>query len=82
VHVIGATSDQAFACPVSPLGSSLGLTVSTSRDCQELIGGLYPSVGAGFLTPFDLLRIDVARGLRNGRWTFSIDVSRQFWSVL
>jgi GGDEF domain-containing protein len=43
---------------------------------------LYPSVGAGFLTPFDLLRIDVARGLRTGRWTFSIDVSRQFWSVL
>jgi GGDEF domain-containing protein len=43
---------------------------------------LYPSVGAGFLTPFDLLRMDVARGLRNGRWTFSIDVSRQFWSVL
>jgi len=43
---------------------------------------LYPSVGAGFLTPFDLLRIDVARGLRNGRWTFSIDVTRQFWSVL
>jgi hypothetical protein len=49
---------------------------------QALIGGLYPSVGAGFLTPFELLRIDVARGLRNGRWTFSIDVSRQFWSVL
>jgi hypothetical protein len=44
--------------------------------------GFYPSVGAGYLTPFDLLRIDVARGLRNGRWTFSIDVSRQFWSVL
>jgi hypothetical protein len=46
------------------------------------VGGLYPSVGAGFLTPFDLLRLDVARGLRNGRWTFSIDVSRQFWSIL
>jgi outer membrane translocation and assembly module TamA len=39
-------------------------------------------VGAGFLTPFELLRIDVARGLRHGRWMFSIDVSRQFWSVL
>jgi hypothetical protein len=48
----------------------------------EFVGGLYPSVGAGFLTPFDLLRVDVARGLRNGRWTFSFDVSRQFWSVL
>ena len=47
-----------------------------------LIGGLYPSLGAGYLMPFDLLRIDVARGLRDGRWTFSIDVSRQFWSIL
>lgn len=45
--------------------------------------GFYPSVGAGYLTPFELLRIDVARGLaRGGRWTFSIDVSREFWSIL
>ena len=26
--------------------------------------------------------LDVARGLRNGRWTFSVDVGRDFWSVL
>jgi hypothetical protein len=31
---------------------------------------------------FDVLRFDVARGLRNGRWTFSVDVGRDFWSVL
>jgi outer membrane translocation and assembly module TamA len=43
---------------------------------------LYPSIGAGYLTPFNLLRLDVARGLRNGRWTFSVDVSKEFWSVL
>jgi hypothetical protein len=43
----------------------------------------YPSVGAGFLTPFNLLRIDVARGVgRGGRWTFNIDVSREFWRIL
>jgi hypothetical protein len=29
-----------------------------------------------------MLRLDVARGLRNGRWTFSLDVAREFWSVL
>lgn len=45
-------------------------------------GGSYPSVGAGLLMFFDLLRLDVARGLRDGRWTFSLDVNRAFWRVL
>jgi len=67
VHVIGATSD---------------FVPCVSSSCQGFKGGFYPSVGAGFLTPFDLLRVDVARGLRHGRWTFSIDLSRQFWSIL
>ena len=44
--------------------------------------GMYPSLGVGALTIFDILRVDVARGLRNGRWTMSIDLSRDFWSVL
>jgi len=43
----------------------------------------YPSIGAGFLTPFNLLRLDVARGVgRGGRWTFNVDVSREFWRIL
>ncbi len=42
----------------------------------------YPSVGVGVLSFFNILRLDVARGLRNGRWTFSIDAGRDFWSVL
>jgi hypothetical protein len=44
--------------------------------------GWYPSVGVGLLTVFDLLRFDVAKGLRDGRWTFSVDVIRDFWSIL
>lgn len=44
--------------------------------------GAYPSVGSGLLLFFDLLRFDVARGLKDGRWTFSVDVSRTFWRVL
>jgi putative intracellular protease/amidase len=44
--------------------------------------GLYSAAGAGLLTLFDALRFDVARGLRDGRWTFSVDVAREFWSVL
>ena len=31
---------------------------------------------------FDLLRVQLARGLRNGRWSFSVDVAREFWGVL
>ncbi len=45
-------------------------------------GGWYPSLGIGTQLLFDLVRVDVARGLRNGRWTFSIDINRSFWSVL
>lgn len=44
--------------------------------------GWYPAIGLGALTVFDVLRLDVARGLRDGRWTFSVDVGRDFWSVL
>jgi len=44
--------------------------------------GWHPSIGIGALTIFDLLRFDLGRGLRNGRWTFSVDVSRDLWSIL
>ncbi|HMC57104.1 MAG TPA: hypothetical protein VKH19_18135 [Gemmatimonadaceae bacterium] len=43
---------------------------------------LYPSVGLGALLFFDILRFDAARGLRDGRWSFYVDVNRAFWSVL
>jgi hypothetical protein len=45
-------------------------------------GGWYPSVGIGGIGLFNLLRADVARGLRDGRWMFSLDVSREFWRIL
>lgn len=41
-----------------------------------------PSLGVGLLTFFDVLRLDVARGLRGGRWTFSVDVNSAFWGIL
>ncbi len=44
--------------------------------------GWFPSVGLGAIGLFDLLRVDVARGLRDGRWTFSVDVSASLWPVL
>lgn len=48
--------------------------------------GWQPSVGVGVLTLFDLLRIDVARGVRGGggggAWMLNVDVSPSFWPVL
>lgn len=44
--------------------------------------GLFPAVGLATIGIFDLLRLDVARGLRGGRWTFSLDVARDLWPVL
>jgi hypothetical protein len=55
--------------------------VDTSR-AGERRGGWRPSVGIGLLTLFDLVRFDVAKGLRDGRWAFSVDVIRDFWSIL
>lgn len=43
--------------------------------------GWYPALGVGTLGFFDLLRLDVARGLRDGGWTFSVDLSRMLWPV-
>jgi hypothetical protein len=42
----------------------------------------YPWLGAGVLLFFDLVRIDVGRGFRNGRWTFGVDLSRDLWRIL
>ena len=46
-----------------------------------LTSGWHPAIGLGSIAFFDLLRVDVARGLRDGRWTFSLDVSRDLWPV-
>jgi hypothetical protein len=44
--------------------------------------GVYPSVGIALQPFFDLVRLEVARGLRNGIWTFNADLSRDFWGIL
>jgi hypothetical protein len=60
-----------------------GVVSALPTACPVDNGGLFPSFGLGYLLPFDLARFDVARGVgRGGRWTFSFDVSRDFWSVL
>jgi hypothetical protein len=44
--------------------------------------GNYPFLGVAVLPFFELVRIDVARGLRDGRWLVTADVSRDFWPIM
>ncbi|HEX5438086.1 MAG TPA: hypothetical protein VFW98_13050 [Gemmatimonadaceae bacterium] len=56
--------------------------VARSAPFRAARGGWYPSVGLGALFFFDLLRVDVARGVRDGRWSVSFDIAREFWGIL
>ena len=67
------------AAVLAPFVHVIGVSRSVNPGVSD---GLYPSVGVGGLLFFDLLRVDVARGLRDGRWTFNLDVARSFWGVL
>jgi hypothetical protein len=60
------------------------VAVTDARTASNRVtaSGAYPSVGVAGIGLFDLLRVDVARGLRNGRWLFSVDLSRDFWRIL
>ena len=44
--------------------------------------GVYPSVGVALMPFYELLRFQVAHGLRHGRWSFDVDLSREFWAIL
>lgn len=69
-----------FARPITLPGAS----PPSSRSCTvgQSADGAYPAFGMGFLLPFNVVRADVARGIgRGGRWTFSVDISREFWSI-
>lgn len=56
--------------------------VSRAPSFRRAERGWYPSVGLGLVSLFDLVRIDVARGLRDGRWSFGVDLARDFWRVM
>jgi hypothetical protein len=63
------------------VGGALPCTATLGR-CPSRPEGFFPTVGIGALSFFDLLRFDVARGLRDGRWIFNVDVNREFWSIM
>jgi hypothetical protein len=84
VHAVTTVRFDCNSFPATPVGT-LTANALAAPICKEgrTPSRTYPSIGAGFLTPFNLLRIDVARGVgRGGRWTFNVDVSREFWRIL
>ncbi|HXY29660.1 MAG TPA: hypothetical protein VEI06_03035 [Gemmatimonadaceae bacterium] len=81
-----------FAVPLGAFGSSPATMtlapfaavgyVDRSAPFAAPAEGWYPSVGLGALFFYDLLRFDIARGLRDGAWTFEFDVTRLLWPIL
>jgi hypothetical protein len=75
---------------LAPYFNAIWVDRSTRRNCDAplmcIVGtrmaGWSPSLGVGVVTIFDLLRFDVARGTRDGRWSFYVDVTRDFWQIL
>ena len=49
---------------------------------QARPSGIYPSAGVAVEPIFDLLRLQLARGLRNGGWSLNVDVTHDFWGIL
>ena len=81
----GSALALAPSCALSAIESTIPCGVRTT----------HPFIGAALITPFDLIRIDIAHGLNPrhldggvsrvkpfARWTFSVDVNREFWSIL
>lgn len=58
------------------------LATASGTPERPTVSALYPSVGVGALFFYDLLRVDVARGMRDGRWRFALDIDRGFWGML
>jgi hypothetical protein len=76
VHAVWVDDPARMPLFPLPLGATSPAFVRGDRQ------GWYPSVGVGFEPLLGIMRLDVARGLRDGRWTFSADVSRAWWPIL
>lgn len=68
-------------------GLHAGITGGLDRDVAEAwgvteTGGLRPSVSLGLGVLWDLLRIDGARGLRDGEWQLLFSVDPRWWDRL
>jgi hypothetical protein len=67
----GRTAPRATLAPFAHVA-----WISRPAGFQPSRHGWYPSVGVGALTLFDLVRFDVARGLRDGNFSVSVGWTR------
>jgi hypothetical protein len=58
------------------------LAVASGTAARPTVAGVYPSAGLGVLFFYDLVRADIARGMRDGQWRISVDIDRAFWGIL
>jgi hypothetical protein len=80
---LGRYGRSPASATLAPYGHAAWIGAAAApRPGEPARGGWFPSVGLGAHLFFDLVRVDVARGLRDGRWLFSVDVARDFWRVL
>ena len=63
-------------------GDPLAFAGQANAPLRGRAAGGYASVGVGALVFYDLLRVDVARGVRDRTWRFGIDIDRGFWGML
>ncbi|HEX4681724.1 MAG TPA: hypothetical protein VH277_03385 [Gemmatimonadaceae bacterium] len=77
-------ADPAVRCVVTTAGGPpIAIPTSSRAGCDLRSDHQFPSLGAAYILPFNLIRFDVARGLGPaGRWTFNVDVSRDLWGIL
>lgn len=74
----GTTPPDALLAPYATVDY-----IDRSASFRPLDTGWYPAVGVAIITVFDLLRLDVARGLRSpGQWTIWFDVTPELWGIL
>jgi hypothetical protein len=72
----GATPARARLAPFGTVVVRRGGLPGSSR-----VEG-YTSAGVALIVFFDLVRVDIARGLRGGRWTLGLDLTRDLWPIL
>ncbi len=84
----GAIPGSATLAPYVGAIATRGPAGAAGAEGPNSTGSIYPFVGIGAVTLFDLIRLDIGRGLsstdggRLNRWTFGVDVSRAFWPIL
>ena len=77
---IGRWGHSPGRATLAPYVGVLGQEELDGSGNRSLAG--YPSVGAALMVFFDLIRLDVAKGIRNGRWSFGVDLTRDLWRIL